>query len=162
GKTIKEAARQLGWPQGTVGTRLARGRSLLARRLARNGVPLSAGLLTALLSQQLATASVSPALVLATARAASLYAAGQAPAAGGVSAKIAALTEGVLKTMFLTKLKITVAVLLTLGILIAGLGLRAQPGGSQAAPGKDKKAEDESKTKPNRPERPHIVQPAMM
>src|SRR6516165_10617519 len=70
GKTIKEAARQLGWPQGTVGTRLARGRSLLARRLARNGVPLSAGLLTASLSQQLATASVSHALVLATARAA--------------------------------------------------------------------------------------------
>jgi RNA polymerase sigma factor (sigma-70 family) len=177
GKTIKEAARQLGWPQGTVGTRLARGRSLLARRLARIGVPLSAGLLTALLSQQWATASVSPALVLATAQAARLYAAGQAATAGGVSAKVAALAEGVLNTMFLTKLEITVVVLLTLGVLGAGLGLWAQPGVSQAAGPKaigsqektpdearpnEKKDEDEPKTKPKRPEPGEIAQPAMM
>jgi RNA polymerase sigma factor (sigma-70 family) len=32
GKTIKEAARYLGWPQGTVATRLTRGRAQLARR----------------------------------------------------------------------------------------------------------------------------------
>src|SRR5438128_6879437 len=36
GKLIKEAARQLGCPLGTIGTRLARGRSLLARRLAQH------------------------------------------------------------------------------------------------------------------------------
>src|SRR5262249_4440452 len=29
GRTIREAARQLGWPQGTVATRLTRGRALL-------------------------------------------------------------------------------------------------------------------------------------
>src|SRR5205807_9958537 len=38
GRTIKEAARQLGCPSGTIGTRLARGRNLLARRLARHGL----------------------------------------------------------------------------------------------------------------------------
>src|SRR5262249_58233758 len=43
GQTIKQAARQLGWPQGTVATRLTRGRALLARRLARHGLALSAG-----------------------------------------------------------------------------------------------------------------------
>ena len=37
GKTIKEATHQLGWPQGTLAGRLARGRKLLAKRLARRG-----------------------------------------------------------------------------------------------------------------------------
>src|SRR5262245_35974093 len=36
GRTIQEVARQLDWPQGTVATRLARGRALLAGRLARH------------------------------------------------------------------------------------------------------------------------------
>jgi len=35
GKSIKQAAQQLGCPAGTLGARLVRGRSLLARRLTR-------------------------------------------------------------------------------------------------------------------------------
>src|SRR5262249_13941203 len=37
GETRKEAARQLGLPEGTVGSRLARARALLAKRLAQRG-----------------------------------------------------------------------------------------------------------------------------
>jgi RNA polymerase sigma factor (sigma-70 family) len=37
GKTRREAARQLGWAEGTVASRLARGRGILAERLARRG-----------------------------------------------------------------------------------------------------------------------------
>jgi RNA polymerase sigma factor (sigma-70 family) len=37
GKTRRETARQLGWAEGTVASRLARGRSILAKRLARRG-----------------------------------------------------------------------------------------------------------------------------
>src|SRR5262245_19932143 len=62
GKTVKEAARQLGCPEGTVGSRLARGRALLARRLARRGLPVTACALAGLLSQE-ASAAV-PATVL--------------------------------------------------------------------------------------------------
>src|SRR5262249_5631942 len=51
GKSIKEATRLLGCPQGTLAGRLARARAMLARRLVRRGVTLSGGALALLLSQ---------------------------------------------------------------------------------------------------------------
>jgi Sigma-70, region 4 len=110
GKSIKEAARQLGCPLGTVGTRLARGRELLSKRLSKHGPALSSGVLTAVLSQAAASGGVPAPLALSTAKAASLFAARQA-AIGVVSAKVATLTEGVLKGMLLNKLKIAAAML---------------------------------------------------
>src|SRR5579872_3937209 len=89
GKTIKEAARQLGWPQGTVATRLSRGRTMLGKRLARHGLPLAGAGVTA----ALASAGVPAPLERATVEAASRFAAGRA-AAGLVSATAAALTDG--------------------------------------------------------------------
>jgi hypothetical protein len=118
GKTRKEAARELCCPEGTVAGWLARARSMLAKRLARHGVVLSAGALAAALSQDGASAGVPPSLTCSTIKAAGLVAAGQA-AAGVVSVPVAALTEGVLKSMFLTKLKIA-AVVLVLACLAAG------------------------------------------
>ncbi len=51
GRTRKEVARQLGCPEGTVASRLARARAMLAKRLTQRGVALSAGALAAVLSQ---------------------------------------------------------------------------------------------------------------
>ncbi|WP_162666427.1 RNA polymerase sigma factor [Gemmata massiliana] len=42
GLTIAQAAAELGWPVGTVATRLSRGRAELAKRLARRGITLAA------------------------------------------------------------------------------------------------------------------------
>ena len=66
-------------------------------------------------------------VVSSTIKAASLFAAGQAAAAGVISVQVAALTEGVLKAMLLTKLKIVAAVLLALAVFGAGAVALAQP-----------------------------------
>ena len=117
GKTRKEAARQLDCPEGTVAGRLARARAMLAKRLARHGFALSSGSLAVVLSQNAASACVPASLVTSTIKAASLFAAGQAAAAGVISVNVAALTEGMLKTMLLTKLKIAMAVLVAVAVL---------------------------------------------
>ncbi len=119
GKTRGEAARQLGLPEGTVASRLARARAMLAKRLAQRGVALSAGVLAAVLARNAASAGVPTSVVSSTIQAASVFVAGQA-ATGLMSVKVAVLTEGVLKAMLLTKLKSATAVLLLVGLVGAG------------------------------------------
>jgi len=120
GKSRKEAAQQLGCPEGTLSSRLARGRQILAKRLKHCGVALSAGALAGVVAQNAAEAAVPAALASSTARAATLLATGKA--AGAVSIKVAALTEGVIKTMLLTKLKIATVVFLAVSFLTLGTG----------------------------------------
>jgi RNA polymerase sigma factor (sigma-70 family) len=117
GLTRKAAGRQLGIPEGSVASRLARARVLLAKRLTQRGVVFSSGSVAAVLSAGSA-ASAPPALVASTIKAASLLAAGQA--AGVVSVRIASLTEGVVKAMFVTKIKSVLAVMLVLGFMATG------------------------------------------
>ena len=121
GKTRKEAARQLSLPEGTVGSRLARARVMLAKRLARHGLVMSGGALAVLVSQNAASAGVPSSVVSSTIKAASLFAAGQAAATGLISVKVTALTEGVLKTMLVTKLKTALAVLVLAVAAVGGL-----------------------------------------
>src|SRR5262245_24863251 len=104
GLTRKEAACQLGWPEGTVATRLTRARSLLAERLTRRGCGIAAGALVSVLAATPASAAP-PSLLTSTIRAASLLAAGQAAVPAVVSPPVAALMEGVLQSMKLTALK---------------------------------------------------------
>jgi RNA polymerase sigma factor (sigma-70 family) len=103
-----DAARQLGWPEGTLKVRLMRARSLLAKRLTRQGVVLSAGTLAVVLSQKAASAAVSAALVSSTAKAA-----GALAATSGVSTsagvKTATLVKGVVKSLYFGKVAVAAA-----------------------------------------------------
>jgi len=111
GRSRKEVAQQLNLPEGTLSSRLAKARKILAERLGPHGLPLSAGL---------ATTAVSGALLQSTVQAAALTAAGRATAEVA-SANITLLTEGVLKTMLLAKLKLVTATVLVLGLLAWGV-----------------------------------------
>jgi len=122
GKTYKEAARNLGCPEGTLSARLVRGRSMLAKRLIRHGLAVSGTTLAGLLSGKAATACMPPFLVASTVKIVNLWAAGSAASAGLVSAKVAALTEGVLKTMLLTKIKVGTGLLLLATMAISSAG----------------------------------------
>jgi RNA polymerase sigma factor (sigma-70 family) len=112
GQTTATAARTLGCPAGTVGTRLARARQLLRRRLARRGFALAA-----VVGAGDLVAAPAAALVNSTVEAALLGAADRAAAAGLISAHAAALAKGALRTMSLTRWSLTAAVFLALGVL---------------------------------------------
>jgi RNA polymerase sigma factor (sigma-70 family) len=116
GRSRKEVARLLGMPEGTLSWRLAHAKKLLARKLSRYGTVAVA----ALLAEGAASACLSPVLRASTAKA--------VLSAGAVPAKVLALTEGVIKAMLLTKLKITVcsaALMVLAGIGATGLTYRA-------------------------------------
>ena len=126
GKTNEEAARLLGWTKGTVSGRLARARDLLRGRLARRGITLCAPLFATALFQATASAGVPLALLQNTVQAAGLMALGKTAGLGTISTSVAALTEGILKTMFFAKLKIAGMFLFALTIVGVGstLGVR--------------------------------------
>jgi RNA polymerase sigma factor (sigma-70 family) len=115
-KSRKEVARLLGVPEGTLSWRLAQAKKILARRLSRYG---SVAVAT-LLAEGAVSACLSPTLRASTVKA--------ALTAGAVPAKVLALTEGVMKAMLLTKLKITVcvaALALLAGVGVTGVSYRA-------------------------------------
>ncbi len=119
GKTRRDAARQFGVPEGTLSGWLTRGRAMLAKRLVRHGLAVTGGALAAVLAPGALAAGAPVSTVSTTIRAAGLWAGGQA-APGVISAPVAALTEGVLKTMLLKKLKLATVVFLT--VSAAGMG----------------------------------------
>ena len=82
---------------------------------------MSAGALGVMLSQSAGSACVPPSVVPSTIKAAILFAAGQA-AAGLISVQVAALTEGVLAAMFLSKIKVAMGVLLV-ALVFTGTGV---------------------------------------
>jgi RNA polymerase sigma factor (sigma-70 family) len=130
GRTRKEAAQQLGCPEGSIAGWLARARSMLAKRLRRHGIMVSGGALATLLTQNASSAGVPSAVLVRTIDAAGLFAVQAAAFQGAVDPRVAAITEGVLKSMLLAKLKAICVCLVA--VTAFAFGLNAWPHASGA------------------------------
>jgi RNA polymerase sigma factor (sigma-70 family) len=119
GRSRKEVARQMGIPEGTLSSRLATAHKKLAWLLSRFGLSVSGASVAVLLAQNAASANVPPILKVATVKAVLLLTAGQV---AGISAGIITLTEGVLRTMFIAKVKTTTLMLCGVATLSLGTG----------------------------------------
>jgi RNA polymerase sigma factor (sigma-70 family) len=135
-KTQDQAAAQLGLAKSTLKQRLERGKELLRARLVRRDLGPAALLVAATWPAPVASACYRPTFMSATVKAACLSVAGQATP-GVISAKVAAISEGVMRAMFVTKMRLVVG-LLTLATAVGICGPVFLPGGAvaeaQAAP----------------------------
>jgi RND family efflux transporter MFP subunit len=136
-RTHEQAARHLGWPVGTVKSRLSRGRERLRDRLIRRGVAPGMSPLAVAGVFKVPILSVPPALLEATTAAAVRFAA-IGPALRG---SVVTLAEGVLRTMTITQWWKVAAVLLVAGATASGvewLGEGTGPGTQTPAAKQDK------------------------
>ncbi|HEV3443370.1 MAG TPA: sigma-70 family RNA polymerase sigma factor [Gemmataceae bacterium] len=122
GRSLEEAARQLGWTSGSVKGRLERGRARLHDRLVRRGLTLSAGMAAIEASRAAAPAAVIGRLVARTVPGALAFGVGQGMVTG-VSTSAAALAGRVVKVMALPRLATAAALLLITAALGAGIAL---------------------------------------
>jgi RNA polymerase sigma factor (sigma-70 family) len=129
GRSHDQAARHLGWPVGTVKSRLSRGRQRLRDRLVRRGLAPSAGLLGMPRLDQ-ANASVPTALAGSTASAAVQLATGGTIVPGSA----VFLAQGVLRSMSLIQCLKIASVVLVLGAAAGGVDLLAGRGTAGAEP----------------------------
>jgi RNA polymerase sigma factor (sigma-70 family) len=138
-KTRKEAARQLNLPEGTVASRLDTGRALLAKRLLRRGLGVSATSLAAAGFHQAASGAVPATLLANTVKAVSLEAWGAA-ATGLVSTEVSPLADSVVRAMAAATQKkvglvIVLATLVLAGGMVAGYAPETPQAEPQQAPG---------------------------
>jgi RNA polymerase sigma factor (sigma-70 family) len=126
GQTKGKTAQQLGWTEGTVSGRLARAREVLAVRLARRGVTLSAGLVATVVAGEAVTAAAPTPLALATIQGALGFTV-EGATAGAFPAPVVALAQAVLHHMFLAKWPIAAAVVLAVSVAGLSLSVLAHP-----------------------------------
>jgi RNA polymerase sigma factor (sigma-70 family) len=161
GKTRKEAAQQLACPDGTVAGRLARARLMLAKRLARQGVVLSGGMLAAGLSQKVVLAGTPSSVISSTINTVRLFAAGRS-ATSLISPTVMGLADGVMRAMFLTKMKLVVVLMCVVTVLGFGGGTivwRRQAAGFDLPTGQGQQTDKPRKKQPAQPplEDPQVV-----
>jgi RNA polymerase sigma-70 factor (ECF subfamily) len=113
GLTNEEAARRLGWPSGSMSSRLTRGRELLRERMQRRHRDAPAGFFALVLALRSETAELPIRLVEGIVP--------TATGAGVVSSKVAALVETVLQGMKDARQK----VIRTIILLLVALGIAA-------------------------------------
>jgi TIGR03009 family protein len=121
GQSRQVVARLLGIPEGTLSSRLATARRMLAERLARQGVLPSAGLLAAALAPDPAAAAAAIPLGTTTVKAAVLVVTGAA--AGAIPDRVVTLMRGGLEAMRWYNGKTVLMIVLAGTIFAAGVSV---------------------------------------
>ena len=129
GKTRDQAARELGWPLGSLSMRLTQAKELLRERLHRQGVLLSVAALVAELTNESRAAVPLTGLVETTIQGALAIAAGSG-LASGVSPAVRALIEGE-RMLRWSSPKLLAVVLVLVGLVG---GVLSQQGGTDGNP----------------------------
>jgi RNA polymerase sigma factor (sigma-70 family) len=131
GRTHEEAAQLLGWPCGTVKTRLAAARRLLHHQLVRRGVTLPFAVIALVLAADGAEATV-PATRMALAMTLVALSAKQAASPAGAASRALGLADEAMRGATAIKLKLGLMALVVASAAAAGAIAMARQG--QAAP----------------------------
>jgi RNA polymerase sigma factor (sigma-70 family) len=136
GRTCEDAARHLGCPVGTIGSRLARGRERLRGRLARRGLSPGAGALIAAISAESRVEAMPTALAEFAARLGMCAEAGKT-GAGASSAASVRLAEDILRSFHMTKFTlIGAATVAVVSLTLTASWALGHGDGAQDPPGK--------------------------
>lgn len=116
GKTNRQAARILGWPIGTLATRLRQARELLRKRLARRGYVCTVGMIGANLMRHLPPPGVPQALTASTAKGAVLLMHGTTSMLGASTA--VGLAKAVARKMVVHHIQLAATLLLLPSLVV--------------------------------------------
>ena len=160
GLSTAAAAQRLGCPQGTILSRLARGRERLRKKLCQQGQVESMGMLAATwasLNPMPAMPAMPAALVNSTVQYSVPILSGRTIPAASVSPSVAGLTQATLRTLFMTRIMLGGAVLAAAATMTVVAIPNFRPGlkaGSQAAPA--------GKAPPGRQGKPQTIEQGML
>ena len=160
GLTQEQAATRLGCPLGTVRSRLARARDRLHRRLTRRGIAPLAGLVAAALeatSAEAARLSLVPSpLIRSTVTAGTQIVAGRA-INDVVSTSVAVLTQNILRSMLMMKIKTVAVALVLIGLGAYGASLAAPQADRSKSPNLSRRRSAPTAEKPKSKAQPALV-----
>lgn len=122
GLTHEEAARQLGWPMGTLGVRLMRARERLRERLTRRGLAPAS---PAALAFAPRTEPLAAPLLARTVRDAIAFTSRNAAASATIPVQIKAIAWGVMRTMSIQSFMMRVMAILACGLIASGFAAYA-------------------------------------